>query len=257
MRIMKLCMGEDGQADFTKSWTSSRQYGDSTVEQINDANLRELYDDEIILDSESKLHAHKVRKQLIKNNVPYKRYDTGSRGEHFHIRVNELQKENPRIRIQYRAEFIKKYDCDLAKKNGFIAMEDRPHLKTGKHKRLIEIKEGKLELDQKLLSKIQTIYSKLYNKNTQSLNSSSDTSSLKQKIKPSDILSKWGIDITKTRTDTPFGVSKSKACLAYNDKKGVFYDFNQDRGGDIFTMVQMKHGCSFLEAKEMLENGKY
>src|SRR3989338_7685283 len=137
-------------------WGTWKEENQCSPEELAAANLRELYTDEVVLDSENKAHATQVAERLKANSSSFERWDTGSRGEHFHLRIKGLEKLNDADRKLYRLALIRKYGCDEAKQSGVIARENKPHFKTCHPKILIEKwgdKEN--ELDYSLLTKLK------------------------------------------------------------------------------------------------------
>lgn len=244
---------KDGEPDFSDSWTSAREYPENQIKEIIDANLRDQFDYEVILDSESELHSEFVRQRLNKENWKYIEYKTGSRGSHFHLWFDGLKELSEKERIMYRELTIKDFKCDLAKKNGWIAMEYRPHFKTGTIKRVANSNVGMNQLNEDFIKKIkETIKPK---KNGIILEGTT-ASVLRKNIKLSSLLSKWGIDTSRNPCDTPLAKSVRKRCLKYNDNTGLWYDFHSGVGGDIFTLVMKKENINFKEAKSYLEGLK-
>lgn len=258
MKLMKL-----DQTQKTKSWFESVELDKSTFKQYLEANLREMFEDEIVLDAESRIHGKAVEKLLDKEGYAYSMWDSSSKGYHFHLTIKGLQAMDEFTRKGYREMFIDKFKTDKRMKSDrqFIAMEYKPHLKTGRIKTLLKTVEGENKLDIAMLMKVKQLLQKVYNQSPKSLNTSSDynISELKNKIKISDLWKKWGLvyNEIKKRWDTPFGVSVSKACVHVNDDKGVWYDFNTEQGGDLITAVMLKHDCTFTQALEKLKENDY
>ena len=248
MKLLKLSKYGD------TSWSMTKDYATATVEEFNEANLRDMYDDEIVLDCESPFEAHKVGKQLDKENVGYTYWKTGSRGGHYHIRIKGLEVLDNLQRKLYRKHWINKYNTDIAKQSGFIAMEWKPHFKTGNQKVLIKENNISNSIDMDLVVEIKQKIGKVRNKLTSLKPDPSRKENIKRKVKPSDLLRWYGIDTTTQPCDTPFGGSVRKKCFSFNDNKGLWYDFHHCLGGDIFTLVMEKESCNFLEAMEWLDN---
>jgi DNA integrity scanning protein DisA with diadenylate cyclase activity len=248
MRIMKLILNQDGDADFTQSWYKAKEFKDVDTRTLNEANLRELYDDEVLLDCESKLQAREVAKKLDKENISYEYWQTGSRGVHISIRINRLNVLNDKERLAYRKHWIKKYNTDMAKINGFLAMENRPHFKTGKYKLLEYKRDGINNIDMNLLVKIKQEVKPVLRLPAKAQDRTT-INSIKRNIKISDVLRKMGIDLSTPRVMCPLNhPSKSKKCLHYNDDKGFFYCHNCGAGGDIIKLVMLKYDITFIEA---------
>ena len=211
-----------------------------------------MYDDELVLDCESKMEAALVKSRLIKEDWGYQEWSTGSRGTHFHIRVNGLNALSDRERVMYRSKIIHIFGTDMAKKNGFIAIEGKPHFKTGKVKTLISEQKKENKIDMKILLVIKKVLSK-----SKALNNSNLSNELKEKLRHkwhiSDVLSRYGVDTSHHLTMCPLGhPSNSKKCLHFTEEKGLWYCFNCGTGGDVFTLVMEKEDVGFKEALQIM-----
>ncbi len=245
--------------DGTKiaGWNHAINISDASLKTYQEANLRELYDNEIILDIESKSQAKETKRELNSEGLFYTEWDTSSRGRHFHLLYKGLEALQEKERLLYRSRIISKYKADPAKKNGFIAMEHRPHLKTGAYKTLVSEKKGVNSLDLDLVSSIKQRIAKTEYHFTGKKFDNSNLDELMRELKVTDLWNKWCMSKKGNRWDTPFAVSSSKACVSISDSKGVWYDFHTCQGGTIFTAVQMKHSCSFPEAIKRIKEGDY
>jgi len=253
MRIMKLMFDKNGNADFNQSWYKAKDYKEADTRTLNEANLRELYDDEVLLDCESKLQAREVAKRLDTEGISYEYWQTGSRGVHISIRINRLNVLNERERLIYRKHLITKYGTDIAKINGFLAMENRPHFKTGVYKTLEYKTDGINNIDMDLLVKIKQEVKPMLRLPTKSIDRT-NVNNIKKNVKISDALRKMGIDLSTPRVMCPLNhPSKSKKCLNYNDDKGFFFCHNCRAGGDVIKLVQLKYDLSFMEALNKLK----
>lgn len=218
-----------------------------TPQEIERANLRELYDDELVLDSESKEHAAEVYERLKKEGYSFKRYNSGSRGEHFHLKVDGLASLDEETRKQYRKNMIEDFGCDTSKQSGVIAWEDKPHLKTFKKKTLIQDyhPDWKNYLRPKYISFKQQERGKSQPDNV--------IEEIKQKIDFKSLLDEYGYDTNRNPTMCELGHdSAGKSCFSYDLDKGLWYCFHCCKGGDIFNLVMEHDGCSFPMAKEKL-----
>jgi len=304
-------------------WNTIKDSNDMTEEDYKDANLRFIFDNEIVLDSESHLHSIIVKAKLNNLGFKYEEYKTGSRGKHFHLFFNGLQTLTSEQRNFYRGVIIDKqkhfkrlsgmdslqkrkeyvikvlktkrrlkrdrhiteqdlvnaeidlfnatkeyeslsamfkefpsFGTDLAKINGLIALENRPHIKTQNIKTMLSIVKGRNKVDMDLVSKIKL---KLYVPEQQSLNTSNtypDLESIKTKYPLDKVWRHWGLSKKGNRWDSPFVTSVSKACVAlYPDDH--WYDFNLMQGGDVFNAVMLKYHCDFSEALKRLQKEEY
>ena len=182
--------------------------------------------------------------------MAYTEWDTHSNGRHFHLIIKGLQALTEKERILYRLKVIQEYGSDPAKKNGWIAMENRPHIKSHKLKTLVKEVTGTNYINMDYVNQIkQELKPKLRlplkpNQGT----FEHDAKALETKYTISQLWQKWGMSRKGNRWDTPFATSKSKACVSINDDKGVWYDFNTMQGGNIYTAVMLKFDCGFSEA---------
>jgi hypothetical protein len=192
--------------------------------------------------------------RLDSEGVAYEEWKTGSRGSHFHYKVQGLAALNDRERLHYRGEVIKRYGTDPAKKNGFIAIENQPHFKTGVMKTLVGKKEGVNEIDFGLLLKIKQAMEGMKSKPLNTSYNKSISTSLKHKWKVSDVLRRYGSDTSSKLTMCPLGhPSTSKKCLHFEDDKGLWFCFNCGTGGDIFTLVMEKENVGFMESVNIIQ----
>ncbi len=121
-----------------KKWDSWKRINDCTVNELNEANLRELLDNEIILDLEQPKQLGNVLSWLDANNFSYDVWHSGSRGYHIHLTFPELKNYSENERKIIRSWFIKETDTDISKISGLITIENRPSFKTNKIKQLIK-----------------------------------------------------------------------------------------------------------------------
>ena len=113
-------------------------YSKSSTNQKLLSKHRSIFNDEIILDIEEPERLKEVVTKLEKNKYNFNIWDTGSRGFHISIIFPELLYFDEKTRKYIRKFFIEKYDCDLMKMNGMIALENEEHWKgTGKIKSLL------------------------------------------------------------------------------------------------------------------------
>jgi len=254
LRLLKLVLKNGKKID---GWVKEKSLDNTTFNDFLDANLRQLFDDELVLDCESDFQTNIVEKRLKELGWGYQKWDTGSRGVHFHLRIKGLQALEGKHIIEYRKILIQKFGSDIAKKSGWIAMEWKPHIKTGKPKTLLYKNKGEIpKIDLDIVRVIKNRFSNIYVKKYKGLNSS--FAQIKYKVKVSDILSSFGIDTNSSLTMCPLGHSSvSRKCLHFEDDKGLWYCFHCKRGGDIFNLVAFKYGESVLEAKYRIEKGEY
>lgn len=104
-----------------------------TSNSLNKVNNRTICKNEIVLDIENKNDLKKLIKKISQiTDCDIYLYDTGSRGIHIH-----LWYKNP-IEQDIQKRLIKIFKADNMKLTGKpIALEDTPHWKTGRTKKLI------------------------------------------------------------------------------------------------------------------------
>jgi len=107
-------------------------------QKFNEINCRQILPNEIVLDIEEKERIKQIINKLHKYNFYYLCYDTGSRGYHIHLFFDE------EIDEEEKGKFILIFNADIMKKSkrNVIALENYPHWKTGKEKKLIMHKKG-------------------------------------------------------------------------------------------------------------------
>lgn len=130
-----------------KAWTKHRSvlecwHSDEGIKFLARANNRNILKCEIVLDmddniSEGRL-AH-ICDEIENYGLSYNAYFTGSKGYHIHIYSKQLAYRTEQQRERIREHLIKKFGCDPHKKseNTMIAMENRPHWKTGNTKSIV------------------------------------------------------------------------------------------------------------------------
>ena len=125
-------------------WPEWKMWKDCSAEEQKQANLRELFPTEIILDLEEKTRVEEIKKQLKEKDIKYTLWDTGSRGVHFHMFFLNMPLDNIEYRKKIRQIFIKKYDADMSKasEKTLISIENKPHHKTMNKKVIMEKVEG-------------------------------------------------------------------------------------------------------------------
>ena len=74
---------------------------------------------------------------------------------------------------------------------------------------------------------------------------------IKSKVRIPDLLGSYGVDTSKNPTSCPLGhSSKGGKCFSFNDE--LFNCFHCDEAGDVFSLVQKREKCDFVEAKNKL-----
>jgi hypothetical protein len=132
------------------SWPAWKMYKDCNDIELKEANLREIFPNELVIDIEHK-DTIELKKTLVDNKLRYLLFDSGSRGTHTHIFFYNLDSYSKDVRKDVRKIMIKKFNADESKasETTLIAMFDKPHFKTMKNKELIEDASGE-DLEQPL-----------------------------------------------------------------------------------------------------------
>lgn len=249
MKLHKLVLNQDGSINWDMSWKFAKPF---TFENFLEANLRELYDDEIVLDFENETDGISTISLLKKENYSFKAYLTGSRGIHIHLRIPALSKLKREIITKYRELFIKKYGADISKKSGFIALENKEHFKTGKMKVLFHKNEtAPNKIDNEILFKAI----KLVNENREYHLKEYDN-----KYKVLDVAKRLGFVIVGKKGKEYFGYiekSERKKHFWVNIEKNCFYDFHTQEGGGVISLIKRIKKCSNAEALKLLRELKW
>lgn len=134
-------------------WEHWKLWKDCTEEEKNKVNLRQIFNNEIVLDLEDKNYSEIIKQLITDGNQSYKLINTQSRGFHIHLIIIGLEQLNKEQRKEYRKLFIKNYSCDLSKasEETLISIEGRPHFKSNKEVLVQEDIPGENFLDQDLL----------------------------------------------------------------------------------------------------------
>jgi len=73
---------------------------------------------------------------------------------------------------------------------------------------------------------------------------------IKSSIRLSDVLQKYGMDITQNPVKCLWHDSKGGRCFSFDDSKGVWHCFHCDRSGNVFHFIMIEEQCDFLAAKK-------
>ena len=105
---------------------------------LDKANNRTILSNEIVIDIEDPNKFQEVSEQVRKDFKFYEIWKTGSKGYHIHLLFSKELTQEEKLVV------IKRYNGDEQKgiKRCMIALENKPHWKTGNPKTLIESKEG-------------------------------------------------------------------------------------------------------------------
>lgn len=125
------------QRTFCTPW---KDWASCSRREKENANIRELFQDEVVLDIDgpdrqtTENTAIDLTFKLQAEGYFFSVWFSGSKGHHVHVYFPELKDKTPEERRQIRLWFCKRYGTDTAKQSGGIAIECRPHFKTGKPK---------------------------------------------------------------------------------------------------------------------------
>ena len=214
---IKIAKGSNGQVE-TK-WILLSECSESFIDE---ANLRELYSDEVVLDDDDN-RPEEIEEALDKLNLRYLKYFSGSKGHHYHLKFPELESLSEDDKKIIREKIIVFFGCDKQKKTGLIAWENKPHFKTGKIKELVKGSPKEYELGNKL---------PLFAQNKE------------------DLL----IPCPWAKKKHKEGVDKTPSC-SVSESKGVFYCFACGETGKISETNRNKLKEFFSEVSEL--SGKY
>jgi archaellum biogenesis ATPase FlaH len=119
-------------------WIGWKPYSHCSEQERDEANLREIMLNEIILDIDNPDQLKEIENKLEKLGLSYTEWETGSRGFHIRLTFPALILCSEEQRKLIREYVIAEFGTDPTKKTGLIAIEYRPHFKTGNHKTLIK-----------------------------------------------------------------------------------------------------------------------
>ena len=121
-------------------------YIDASSKDIEQATHRTILKNEIVLDFDPEINQTKqelilkvklVCKDLKRKKIEYQCFDTGSRGFHIHLFIDDMINMSVAERKAYRTNIIKFFGAELQKSsdNSPIALEGVTHWKSGKVKK--------------------------------------------------------------------------------------------------------------------------
>lgn len=122
-----------------ESWPAWKKWNECDDKERQQANLRTIFPNEVILDIEEEPQLQPILNQLDEKAIKYLLCKTGSRGYHIHIFYYNLHEYSKDIRNAIRKKIIKQYNTDETKasENTLIAITNRPHFKTMVNKEVI------------------------------------------------------------------------------------------------------------------------
>jgi len=147
---MKVTYRNDIKKEYWKEW---KYWKDCTEEEKKKVNLRQLRDDEIVIDDDEN-KSEEILKKIKKDGFDKYTVVEANRGNHIHLLFDNLTDLDIKIRSEIRKIFIMKYGGDISKTSqyGLISIENKPHFKSEKMCRIVEEKEGFNTLPFKLIS---------------------------------------------------------------------------------------------------------
>jgi hypothetical protein len=103
-------------------------------------NLRFIFPTEVVFDCETEQTKDGVVKLLKEKKYGFTLWKTGSRGFHVHMFIPALDEMPPDMRGEIKGIYIEKFGGDekMKEPRRMIALEGRPHFKTGNQKTLLE-----------------------------------------------------------------------------------------------------------------------
>ena len=72
---------------------------------------------------------------------------------------------------------------------------------------------------------------------------------IKSSIRLSDVLQRYGMDISRNPTQCLWHHSKGGRCFSFDDVKGVWHCFHCCKSGNVFQFIMEQEGCDFGTAK--------
>lgn len=270
----------------TELWQQNRNdylYDGDTLKK-----LREVCKDELVIEFDhknkpgvgtpefnaAKEEAIKIN-QLIAEEFDKKHYkyhitDHDGRSPHLRTRIVGLDAYPAEVRAKYKKELVDEIFRHIGFKLELVEVDDtllmaypklvsselQPHFKpewAGKIERIVKIGVGEfIEVDKQ---HAEDILDSLWVEVKPDVDTpevmKQFIEKVKSKIKVSDILKEFKINVNKNPTDCPFHASAGGKCLSFNDGKGLWKCFHSgcDKGGDIFHLWQFLHNnCSFADA---------
>lgn len=120
-------------------WPSWKVFSKCSEKEIEEANLRSVMKQEIVLDIEDPAMFEPIVDELTQIPVTFLGFKTGSRGYHIHMVFDELAGMEPNKVTLIKDGIIKHFNCDISKKSerNLIALEYEKHFKTGNTKEMV------------------------------------------------------------------------------------------------------------------------
>lgn len=236
MRLHKIIM-KDGQIDWKKSWTSPKPY---SLENLKQANLRELYDSEVVLDYESDEEAELGKKKLRVKKIAYRAYSTQSRGQHIHMRFKGLSVLSLKQRVYYREAFIKEFKADESKKSGWLAIENRVHFKSGKLKKLKD-KFGH-EPNDFIYTYLEIANKRIAEEEEAKASFNEVEDDARNMV---DLAKKYGFVVLGSQGDEVYGYTEKSSRMKHfwiNNRKRMWFDFHKGEGGGVSSLKRAIKG---------------
>ena len=85
-------------------------------------------------------------------------------------------------------------------------------------------------------------------------NPSTDINFIKNRVKISELLKHYGLDVTKNPTYCKWHGANGAGNFSFNDEQGVWHCFHCEKGGDIFSFVIEEEKTDFRRAVNILKN---
>lgn len=109
---------------------------------LNEVNNRSILGKEVVIDIDDPSIIEDSMRKIKKDKLNFMLYKTGSKGYHIHLFFPDLpykDEEDKNNMVEWRNVLIKRYGGDMMKiyDNSMIALEDTPHWKTGRKKKII------------------------------------------------------------------------------------------------------------------------
>jgi hypothetical protein len=167
--------GSKKPEDEKPSFETWKQISNLSPDDINKINLRQVLPDEVVFDCEDSATKDKVIENLTKDNYGFAVWITGSRGFHIHMFAPDIRNESSEFRELFKLDMIERYGGDRKMKETtrLVAIENRPHFKTGNKKECIKI-YGDPENNQIAFAVVSAVVRKLQQGHSAVVNSPPD-----------------------------------------------------------------------------------
>lgn len=132
---LKTWYDKNGELHKKSEWGKEIPENQATQQQKQEANIRTVKDNEIVLDYDDKKTFQKAQQQFLQSEFNYYAYKTGQ-GGHVHLYFNEP------VTKQQTQTTRRRFGCDPNYNGTHIAIENKPHFKHKTIKTQIQSRQG-------------------------------------------------------------------------------------------------------------------